>query len=134
MLPILGSGAGVWSWIHVDDAAASTVAALAHGSRGIYNIVDDEPAKVSDWMPYITQAIGAKPPLRVPAWLGRLLAGEVAVQWMTEGRGASNAKAKTRAGPAARLADMARRVPARPVSLEADVITALQFSGPSRLH
>jgi 2-alkyl-3-oxoalkanoate reductase len=83
---------------HVTATTASTVAALTHGSPGIYNIVDDEPAKVSDWMPYMTQAIGAKPPLRVPAWLGRLLAGEVAVQWMTEGRGASNAKAKRELG------------------------------------
>ncbi|OKO74046.1 dehydrogenase [Bradyrhizobium sp. NAS80.1] len=98
MFPILGSGAGVWSWIHVDDAAAATVAALERGSRGIYNIVDDEPAKVADWLPYFAAAVGAKPPLRLPAWLGRLVAGEVAVRWMTQGRGASNAKAKGELG------------------------------------
>lgn len=98
MLPILGSGAGVWSWIHIDDAAAATVAALERGSHGIYNIVDDEPAPASEWLPYLATAVGARPPLRRPAWLGRLLAGEVVVQWMTEGRGASNAKAKRELG------------------------------------
>jgi nucleoside-diphosphate-sugar epimerase len=91
--PIIGDGAGVWSWIHLDDAAAATVAALERGRRGIYNIVDDEPAKVSEWLPHLAEVVGAKPPLRVPAWLGRLLAGDVPVQWMTEGRGASNEKA-----------------------------------------
>ncbi len=98
MLPILGSGAGIWSWLHVDDAAAATAAALERGSHGVYNIVDDEPAPVSEWLPYLAAAVGAKPPLRMPAWLGRLLVGEVAVQWMTEGRGASNAKAKRELG------------------------------------
>jgi nucleoside-diphosphate-sugar epimerase len=93
-LPILGSGAGVTSWIHLDDAAAATAAALEHGRRGVYNVVDDEPAKVSDWLPYLAEVVGAKPPLRIPAWIGRLAAGEAAVQWMTEGRGASNLKAK----------------------------------------
>jgi nucleoside-diphosphate-sugar epimerase len=94
MLPILGDGAGVWSWIHVDDAAAATVAALERGERGIYNIVDDEPARVAEWLPYLAEVVGAKPPRRFPAWLGRLAAGEVVVRWMTEGRGASNEKAK----------------------------------------
>jgi len=94
LLPVIGSGAGVWSWTHIDDAAGGTVAALERGVRGIYNIVDDEPAPVSDWLPYLASCVGAKPPMQVPAWLGRLLAGEVAVRWMTEGRGASNAKAK----------------------------------------
>jgi nucleoside-diphosphate-sugar epimerase len=92
--PIIGDGGGVWSWIHLDDAAAATLAALERGRRGIYNIVDDEPAPVSEWLPYLAQTIGAKPPRRVPAWLGRLAAGDVAVRWMTEGRGASNDKAK----------------------------------------
>jgi nucleoside-diphosphate-sugar epimerase len=92
--PLVGGGTGVWSWLHLDDAAAATVAALEHGTRGIYNIVDDEPAQVSSWLPYLAQMVHAKPPLRVPAWLGRLAAGEVAVQWMTDARGASNAKAK----------------------------------------
>jgi nucleoside-diphosphate-sugar epimerase len=92
-LPIIGAGAGVWSWVHVDDAATATVAALERGERGVYNVVDDEPARVSDWLPYLAEAVGAKPPLRVPVWLGRLLAGEVAVRSMTEWRGASNEKA-----------------------------------------
>jgi nucleoside-diphosphate-sugar epimerase len=97
-LPIIGGGAGVWSWLHLDDAASATVAAIEHGSRGVYNIVDDDPAPVSEWLPYLAEAVGAKPPMRVPAWLGRLAAGEVAVRWMTEGRGSSNAKAKRELG------------------------------------
>lgn len=92
--PVIGDGGGVWSWIHLDDAAAATVAALERGRSGVYNVVDDEPAPVTEWLPYLAQVVGAKPPRRVPAWLGRLAAGEVAVQWMTEGRGASNEKAK----------------------------------------
>jgi nucleoside-diphosphate-sugar epimerase len=98
MFPVVGGGAGVWSWTHVDDAAAATVRAVEHGSSGIYNIVDDEPAKVAEWLPYLAEAVGAKPPLRMPVWLGRLLAGDVAAQWMTEGRGASNAKARRELG------------------------------------
>jgi nucleoside-diphosphate-sugar epimerase len=97
-LPIIGSGAGVWSWTHLDDAAAATVAAVEHGGRGVYNVVDDEPAPVSEWLPYLADAVGAKPPMRVPAWLGRLAAGEVATRWMTEARGASNEKAKRELG------------------------------------
>jgi nucleoside-diphosphate-sugar epimerase len=93
-LPIIGDGGGVWSWIHLDDAAAATVAAVEHGGRGVYNIVDDEPAEVSVWLPYLAEVVGARPPLRVPVWLGRLAAGEVAVRWMTQGRGSSNEKAK----------------------------------------
>lgn len=94
MLPIIGDGAGVWSWVHVEDAAAAAVAALEHGSAGVYNIIDDEPAPVFEWLPYLADAVGAKPPFRVPGWLGRLAAGQVIAQWMTEGRGASNQKAK----------------------------------------
>ena len=93
-LPIIGDGAGVWSWIHLDDAAAATVAAVENGRSGVYNIVDDDPAPVATWLPYLADAVGAKAPLHVPVWLGRLAAGEVAVQWMTEGRGSSNEKAK----------------------------------------
>jgi len=93
-LPIVGSGAGVWSWIHVDDAAAATVAAVERGSPGIYNIVDDDPARVAEWLPYLAEAIGAKPPRKVPVWLGRLAAGEAGVSMMTRIRGSSNAKAK----------------------------------------
>ncbi|HET7855350.1 MAG TPA: NAD(P)-dependent oxidoreductase [Gaiellaceae bacterium] len=97
-MPIVGSGEGVWSWIHLDDAAAATVAALERGRRGVYNVVDDEPAKASDIFPYLAEVVGAKPPMRVPAWLGRLAAGEVGVRVMTESRGASNAKAKRELG------------------------------------
>lgn len=96
--PIVGDGAGVWSFIHIDDAAAATVAAIERGRRGIYNIVDDDPAPVSEWLPALAEAVGAKPPMRVPRWLGRLLAGEAAVVLMTEVRGASNAKARRELG------------------------------------
>ena len=97
-LPILGSGDGVWSWIHVDDAAAATVAAVERGGRGVYNVVDDEPVRVSDWLPYLAEQVGAKPPRRLPVWLGRVVAGEVAVSFMTRIRGSSNAKAKRELG------------------------------------
>ena len=97
-LPIVGEGAGIWSWTHLDDAAAATVAALERGRRGVYNIVDDEPAKVSEWLPYLAETIGAKPPMRVPVWFARLAAGEVVVKFMTESRGASNEKAKRELG------------------------------------
>jgi nucleoside-diphosphate-sugar epimerase len=97
-LPIVGSGAGVWSWIHIDDAAAATVAAVERGERGVYNIVDDEPAPVSDWLPYLAEQVGAESPRRVPVWLGRLAAGEVAVSFMTRIRGSSNAKARRELG------------------------------------
>jgi 2-alkyl-3-oxoalkanoate reductase len=93
-LPIIGAGTGIWSWIHLDDAAAATVAAVEHGTRGVYNVVDDEPAPVSEWLPYLADLVGAKPPRRVPVWLGRLAAGEVGVSMMTQIRGSSNAKAR----------------------------------------
>ena len=96
--PVVGDGAGVWSWTHLDDAAAATVAAVEHGRRGVYNIVDDDPAPTSEWLPYLAEVVGAKPPLHVPVWLGRLAAGEVAVQWTTQGRGSSNVKAKRELG------------------------------------
>jgi 2-alkyl-3-oxoalkanoate reductase len=96
--PVIGDGSGVWSWIHLDDAASATVAALERGNPGIYNITDDEPAPVSEWLPYLADAVGARRPMRVPSWLGALLAGSVAVRWMTEARGASNAKAKHELG------------------------------------
>ena len=96
--PIVGNGAGVWSFVHVEDAADATVAAIEHGERGIYNIVDDEPAPVSAWLPVLAQRLGAKPPMRVPRVVGRLAAGEAAVVMMTEIRGASNAKAKRELG------------------------------------
>jgi 2-alkyl-3-oxoalkanoate reductase len=92
--PVVGSGAGLWSFIHIADAASATVAAIEHGSPGIYNVVDDEPAPVREWVPALAIALGAKPPRRLPRWLGRLAAGEAATVMMTEIRGASNAKAK----------------------------------------
>jgi nucleoside-diphosphate-sugar epimerase len=92
--PLVGDGAGVWSFIHVADAAEATVAAVEHGSRGVYNVVDDDPAPVAEWLPALAQTLGAKKPLRVPRFIGRLFAGEVGVVMMTDARGASNAKAK----------------------------------------
>jgi nucleoside-diphosphate-sugar epimerase len=93
-LPVIGGGAGVWSFCHVEDAAAATAAAITRGAPGIYNIVDDDPAPVAEWLPFLAACLGAKPPLRVPAWLGRLLGGEAVVSMMTESRGSSNEKAK----------------------------------------
>ena len=97
-LPVIGNGAGVWSFLHVQDAASAAVAALDRGAPGIYNVADDEPAPVSVWLPVLARSVGAKPPLRVPAWLGRLMAGQAAVSMMTQVRGASNAKAKRELG------------------------------------
>jgi len=96
--PIVGNGAGMWSFVHIDDVAGATLAAIERGRRGVYNVVDDEPASAADWMPYLAQQLGAKPPRRVPEWLGRLLAGELFVLMMTEARGASNVKAKRELG------------------------------------
>jgi nucleoside-diphosphate-sugar epimerase len=92
--PIVGGGTGIWSFVHVDDAAAATVAAVDEGRPGIYHVVDDEPAPVSEWLPVLARALAAKPPFRVPRWLGRWLAGEAATTLMTEVRGASNRKAR----------------------------------------
>jgi nucleoside-diphosphate-sugar epimerase len=93
-VPVVGGGTGVWSFIHIEDAAAATVAAVEGGPAGIYNVVDDEPASVAEWAPELSAAVGAKRPLRVPRWVGRLAAGEWATVAMTELRGASNDKAK----------------------------------------
>ena len=98
MFPVIGNGADMVSSTHIDDAAGGTVAALERGRRGIYNIVDDDPAPSREFIPSIAEALGAPKPLRIPAWLGRLLAGDVAVTMMTEGRGSSNAKAKRELG------------------------------------
>ena len=92
--PIVGDGGGVSSFVHLDDAAAATVLALEHAGPAIYNVVDDEPAPVREWLPVLAKALGAKPPRRFPVWLARLFAGDVAVMMGTEVRGASNAKAK----------------------------------------
>ena len=96
--PIVGDGRGVFSYVHVEDAAAATAVAVERGQPGVYNIVDDEPAPVREWLPMLASALDAKPPRRVPRWLGRLLAGEAATAMMTEARGASNEKAKRELG------------------------------------
>ena len=98
LLPIVGAGTGYVSWVHVDDAASATVLAVEQRARGVFNIVDDEPAPLSEWLPHLAACAGAKPPRRLPAWLVRLLAGEMVVGMMTEGRGFSNAKAKRELG------------------------------------
>lgn len=96
--PVVGGGAGMMSLVHVDDAAAATVLALEKGVRGVFNIVDDEPAPMSAVLPYLAECVGAKPPLRVPAWVGRLAAGEVVVSMSTRVRGSSNARARRELG------------------------------------
>src|ERR687893_604616 len=96
--PLVGDGGGVWSFIHVADAAEATVAAVERGNRGVYNIVDDDPAPVAKWLPALAEELGAKKPVRVPRFIGRLFAGEAGVVMMNEVRGASNAKAKRELG------------------------------------
>jgi nucleoside-diphosphate-sugar epimerase len=96
--PLVGGGAGYCSWVHLDDAASATVLAVEQKARGVFDIVDDEPAPASEWLPYLAACAGAKRPMRVPKWVARLLAGEAAVTMMTEGRGFSNAKAKRELG------------------------------------
>jgi nucleoside-diphosphate-sugar epimerase len=98
LFPLVGGGTGYVSWVHVDDVASATVLAVEQKATGVFNIVDDEPAPVREWLPYLAECAGAKPPRRVPTWLARLLAGEMAVGMMTEGRGFSNAKAKRELG------------------------------------
>ena len=97
-LPVIGGGTGIWSFIESTDAAAATVAAVDGGAPGVYNIVDDDPAPVADWLPYLAGLLGAKPPLRAPAWVGWLLAGELVVAQMTDVRGSSNLKARKELG------------------------------------
>jgi 2-alkyl-3-oxoalkanoate reductase len=103
-LPVVGSGAGLWSFVHVADAADATVAALDQGTPGVYNIVDDYPAPALEWVPYLAEVAGAKPPFHVPAWAGRLAAGEALVSMMTQARGSSNSKAKAVLGWSPRYA------------------------------
>ena len=99
LYPLVGGGTGYFSWVHVDDAAGATVLAVEQNAKGVFNIVDDEPAPVSQWLPYLAECAGAKPPRRVPAWLARLLAGDMMVDMVTnKGRGFSNAKAKRQLG------------------------------------
>jgi 2-alkyl-3-oxoalkanoate reductase len=92
--PLVGAARGVWSFTHLDDAATAAIVAAEQGGNGVYNVVDDDPAATAVWLPALAEAVGAKPPRRVPVWLARIVAGEVPVRWMTEGRGASNARFK----------------------------------------
>ncbi len=96
--PIVGDGGGVWSFVHIEDAAEATAIAVERGAPGVYNVVDDNPAAVCDWLPELARGLGAKRPFRLPRWLGRIAAGEAATVMMTEVRGASNAKAKRELG------------------------------------
>jgi nucleoside-diphosphate-sugar epimerase len=96
--PLVGGGTGYISWVHLDDAASATVLALEQNATGVFNIADDEPAPASQWLPYLAECAGAKRPVRVPKWVARLLAGDMAVIMMTEGRGFCNAKAKRELG------------------------------------
>jgi nucleoside-diphosphate-sugar epimerase len=96
--PLVGNGAGYSSWVHLDDAASATALAIEQHAVGVFNVVDDEPAQARDWLPYLAECAGAKPPMRVPVWLARMLAGDQAVVMMTEGRAFSNAKAKRELG------------------------------------
>jgi nucleoside-diphosphate-sugar epimerase len=107
-LPIVGNGAGVWSFVHVADAASATLAAIERGAPGVYNVTDDQPTRVLDWLPALAEALGAKRPLHVPAWLGRLAIGRGGVAMMTENRGASNDKAKRELGWTPRYASVAQ--------------------------
>ena len=97
-MPVIGGGTGIWSFIEITDAAAATLAAVERGAPGVYNVADSDPAPVAEWLPYLAEVLGAKPPLRVPAWLGRILAGEFVVAQMTGARGSSNEKARKELG------------------------------------
>ena len=97
-LPVVGGGTGIWSFTHVTDAAAAAAAAVERGGPGLYNVVDDEPAPVAEWLPYLAACLGARAPWRVPAWAGRLMAGDSVVSMMTRNRGSSNAKARRELG------------------------------------
>jgi nucleoside-diphosphate-sugar epimerase len=96
--PVVGEGRGVWSFVHIDDAAAATVIAVENGHPGIFNIVDDEPAAVAEWLPYLAEVAGAKPPRHLPLWLARMVGGEHMVVLMDQSRGASNEKARRELG------------------------------------
>jgi 2-alkyl-3-oxoalkanoate reductase len=96
--PLVGGGTGVWSWIQIDDAASATAAAVERGEPGVYNVVDDDPAPVAEWLPELARDVGAKPPMRLPVWLAGLAVGEPGISLMTRVRGASNLKAKRELG------------------------------------
>jgi nucleoside-diphosphate-sugar epimerase len=93
-MPVIGGGTGIWSFCEVTDAAAATLAAVTHGEAGLYNVVDDDPAPVHEWLPYLAECLGAKAPMHAPAWVGKLMAGDLVVAMMTDARGSSNAKAR----------------------------------------
>jgi nucleoside-diphosphate-sugar epimerase len=97
-LPVVGNGQGIWSFLHIDDAAAATALAVEGGAPGLYNVVDDDPAPVAEWLPYLAECLGAPRPRHIPAWLGRFAIGDVGISMMTEIRGASNAKARSELG------------------------------------
>ncbi len=97
-IPLIGDGGGWWSFLHVDDAAAATALAVEKGAPGLYNVVDDEPAPVREWLPALAGMVGAKPPWRIPRWLARIAAGEHMVAMMTENRAGSNVKARRELG------------------------------------
>ena len=118
--PIVGDGGGVWSFVHLDDAAAATVLALDRGLPGVYNVVDDDPAPVREWLPVLAEALGAKPPRHVPRWLGRLAAGDVGVAMMTEIQGASNARAKRELGWTLRYPSWRQGFPAAYAAVRAE--------------
>ncbi|MFD1824492.1 MULTISPECIES: NAD-dependent epimerase/dehydratase family protein [Mumia] len=97
-MPVVGGGAGVWSFLHIDDAASATAAAVDGGAPGVYNVVDDDPAPIAQWLPYLAEQLGGRKPMRLPAWLGRPLIGELGIAMMTTIRGSSNAKAERELG------------------------------------
>jgi 2-alkyl-3-oxoalkanoate reductase len=103
-MPVIGGGTGIWSFTEITDAAAATAAAVTRGAPGLYNIVDDDPATVREWLPYLSECLGVKAPMRAPVWLGKLLAGELVVSLMTQTRGSSNEKARQELGWAPRYA------------------------------
>ncbi len=111
-MPIVGGGTGIFSFCEVTDAAAATAAAVTRGRPGLYNVVDDDPAPVREWLPYLAECLGAKPPMHVPAWLGQTLAGQATVAMMTVARGAANAKAKRELGWTPRYASWRDGFPA----------------------
>jgi nucleoside-diphosphate-sugar epimerase len=111
-MPVVGGGTGIWSFCEVTDAAAATAAAITRGAPGIYNIVDDDPAPVRLWLPYLAGCLGTKAPMRAPAWLGRLLAGQLVVSLMTQVRGSANEKAKRALGWAPQYASWRDGFPA----------------------
>jgi nucleoside-diphosphate-sugar epimerase len=127
--PIVGDGAGVWSFVHIDDAAAATVLALEHEGPAVYNVVDDDPAAVREWLPALAEALGAKPPRRVPAWLARLVGGVGAIASGSAARGASNEKAKRELGWTLRYPSWRQGFPAAYPRTDGSLAPALGRTG-----